>query len=290
MGQRGGTRERTRKLQGADQATAKRTAAQLLLGTTLRDTARRAVAVGTFSIEMSSPASIAALALAGFDFVVLDMEHSANDFTSLEPLLLAANAAGLAAIVRPCSASSDVIGKLLDMGAHGIMAAHVQSAAHARAIVAQTRFPPLGQRSFSPLSRFDALARPIQELDRAAYLILQIEGREALDDIESIAAVPGIDALFVGPYDLSLALGVAPDSREVIAAAKRVARAAPSDIALGVYIDDAVNCGAWASRGYNLQCVSFDGRMFANSARAIASGARRSIESRKKIVTSRSRQ
>jgi 2-keto-3-deoxy-L-rhamnonate aldolase RhmA len=255
-------------------------AASLLLGEQLRRKAARGCALGTFSIELSSPSSIAALALAGFDFVVLDMEHSPRDFATLEPLLLAAHAAGIAALVRPCGDSMDVIGKVLDMGAHGIMAPHVDSAARAREIVEQTRFPPLGRRSFSPLSRFDSLTEPLDQLNRATYLVLQIEGAEALERIDSIAAVPGVDAVFVGPYDLALSLGIPPNSAGVAKAAHKAVASVPTAVALGVYVDDPSTCGVWASHRFTLQCVSFDGRMFASGARAVLENARKSVGKR----------
>lgn len=251
-------------------------AKSLTLGEDLRRKVNSGFALGTFSIELPSPGSMATFALAGFDFVVLDMEHSSTDFTTLQTLIYAAHAVGLPALVRPCSESDGVIGKILDMGAHGIMAPHVDSPEKARAIVEQTRFPPLGARGFSPLSRFDALKRPVPMLDRATYLVVQIEGRKALDHVAEIAAVPGIDAVFVGPYDLSLSLGVAPDSPKLMAAARRAVKSVPDDIAMGIYLDDPAKSGAWASRRFALQCISFDGRMLANGARQVADRARHS--------------
>ncbi len=107
--------------------------------------------------------------------------------------------------------------------------------------------------------------------------MLQIEGRKALEQVGRIAAVPGVDAVFVGPYDLALSLGVPPGSSGVIAAAERIAKQVPAGVALGIYIDDPVTCGAWARRGFTLQCVSFDARMLASGARAVVDQARRSM-------------
>ena len=261
---------------------AQHSAASLLMGEALRRKVASGCALGTFSIELSSAGSIAALALAGFDFIVLDMEHSATDFSTLQTLILAAHAAGIAALVRPCSESAGVIGKILDMGAHGIMAPHVDTPARAREIVDQTRFPPRGRRGFSPLSRFDALEQPLLELDRSTYLVVQIEGRAALEQIDQIAAVPGIDAVFVGPYDLALSLGVPPNSSELINAARRATKSVPANVAMGIYVDDAATCGMWASRRFTLQCVSFDGRMLANGARLVIEQARKSVTGRRK--------
>src|SRR5262245_41410464 len=97
----------------------------LLLGNALRTKALQTCAIGTFLIELPTPSILSALSLAGFDFVVLDMEHSAIDFACLQPLITAAHAAGIAALVRPYADDAGQIGKLLDMGANGIMASHV---------------------------------------------------------------------------------------------------------------------------------------------------------------------
>ena len=164
------------------------------------------------------------MALAGFDFVVIDMEHSTVDFSRLEALIGAAHAAGLATLVRPWGEDVGLIGKVLDIGANGIMAPHVESPARARAIVEQARFAPLGNRGFSPLTKYDALGEPLRALGDATYVVAQIEGRQALANIAAIAAVPGIDAVFVGPYDLALSLGVPPGSPQVFAAAEELAQ------------------------------------------------------------------
>ena len=244
------------------------------LGAQLRRKAAAGWALGTFLIELPTPASLTALSLAGFDFVILDMEHSPTDFSMLAPLISAAHAVGIAALVRICGEDTGTIGKILDMGAHGIVAPHVDTAARARAIVEQARFPPRGRRGFSPLTRFDALQEPLTELDESTYVVVQIEGRKALDHVSDIAAVPGVDAVFVGPYDLALSLGVPPGSPPVFAVARRLAKSVPREVALGIYIDDPARCSAWAARRFALQCVSFDGRMLSDGARSVVERAR----------------
>ena len=246
----------------------------LCRGSRLRRRVQEGLALGTFVIEQPNPATLAALSLAGFDFVVLDMEHSAIGITALETLIAAGLAAGLVVLVRPMGEDPGLIGKVLDMGAHGIMAPHVDTPERAREVVRAARFSPLGNRGFSPLTRFDSLERPLQALEDSTYVIVQIEGKEALERAREIAAVPGIDTVFVGPYDLSLSLGVAPGSPEVSAAAERLARSVPDDISLGIYVDDPADSARWAEHRFTLQCVSFDGRMLADGARRVAARAR----------------
>jgi 2-keto-3-deoxy-L-rhamnonate aldolase RhmA len=262
-------------------AAARQLAQGLLLGEKLRRKARTDLALGTFLIELPCSATLSTLAVAGFDFVVLDLEHSAIDFSTLERLIRAAHAAGLAALVRPLGGELSAIGKILDLGANGIMAPHVDTAEKARRVVEQARFPPRGLRSFSPISRFDALEHPIRELDDATYVIVQIEGRKGIEQIGEIAAVPGLDAVFVGPYDLALSLNAPPGGAEVFAAAKAAARRLPEGISMGIYVDDPSTSAKWAASRFNLQCVSFDGRMLANGARAVVELARGKRASRR---------
>ena len=86
--------------------------------------------------------------------------------------------------------------------------------------------------------------------------------------------MPGIDAVFVGPYDLALSLGVAPGSPEVFEAAGRLARSVPRGPALGIYVDDPARSAEWAARRFTLQVIGFDGRMLASAARAVVAQAR----------------
>jgi len=253
---------------------AERIAGFLTLGRELRRKAAAGLALGTFVIECPVPATLNAFALAGFDFVVLDMEHSTVDFSRLELLITAGQASSLAMLVRPWGEDVGLIGKLLDMGANGIMAPHVDSPERARAIVEQARFAPEGNRGLCPLSKYDSLSEPLRMLDDSTYVVVQIEGRNAIDRIAEIAAVPGIDAVFVGPYDLAMSLGVAPGSTQVFAAAERMAEAVPRGPTLGIYIDDPARCGDWAARRFALQVVSFDGRMLSNGARTVVTQAR----------------
>jgi len=259
--------------------------AALLRGSDLRRLVRSGRALGTFLIELPTPTTLTSLAMAGFEFVVLDMEHSTIGTTVLESLIVAGHAAGLATLVRPCSRDPGLIGKILDMGAHGVMAPHVDTPERAREIVAAARFKPLGNRGFSPLSRFDALEHPLQALNEATYVAVQIEGRDALRRVAEIAAVPGIDAIFVGPYDLALSLGVTPGSADLFDVAARVAMDVPGSVSLGIYIDDPASCGDWAARRFALQCVSFDGRMLAQGARRVAERAIAAVAGRRPTPT-----
>jgi 2-keto-3-deoxy-L-rhamnonate aldolase RhmA len=265
-----------------ENAAAENIARALTLGSELRRKVSAGCALGTFVLENPAPATVSAMALAGFDYIIIDMEHSSVDFSTLEPLVAAAQACGLPTLVRPWGEDVGLIGKALDIGANGIMAARVESAERARTIVEQARFAPLGNRGFSPLTKYDALREPLRALDESTYVVLQIEGRRGIESIADIAAVRGIDAVFVGPYDLALSLGVPPGSPQVFNAAEQLAKSVPAHVGLGIYIDDPAKCADWSARRFALQCVSFDGRMLANGARSVVAQARQSMGRKEK--------
>jgi 2-keto-3-deoxy-L-rhamnonate aldolase RhmA len=254
-------------------------ARSLVSGNHLRSKVNAGWAMGTFVIDLPDPSTITALSLAGFEFVVLDMEHSSVDFSRLANLVNAARAAGLACLVRPWGRETGLIGKILDLGAHGIMAPHVNSPEVAKQIVDQARFAPLGHRGFSPLTKFDALEEPLSALQESTYVVVQLEGVAAIERASEISAVPGIDAVFVGPYDLALSLGVEPGSEAVFDVARKMAAKVPDQLGLGIYIDDPSTCGDWARNGFALQCVGFDGRMLSDAARSLTKRAREAVAS-----------
>lgn len=252
-----------------------RMASALTAGARLRELYRSRTVYGSFLIELSTPRAVRALALAGFDFLVIDLEHSSFDVERMSQLASEAQLLGLPAIVRVWTSDSGLIGKVLDAGANGVMVPHVASAAEAAEVVQAARYAPRGRRSMSPLISYAATPFPQTELGDEILIVLQIEGSQGLEACGSIAAVPGVDAIFVGVYDLSQSFGQPGDvsSPEVTAAVSRVA-ADTADTMLGIYVDDPALSGPLARQGFRLQCVSFDGRMLVDGARATLAAAR----------------
>ncbi len=239
------------------------------LGPRLVERSLAGLVIGTFIIEIPCAAAVRAVALAGFDFAVIDMEHSTLGYDALEPLVISAQAVGLAALVRVWGEDTGLIGKALEAGANGLLIPHVGSAGRARDIVRQTRFSPLGSRSFSPLTRYDGLGQSKADISARTIVIAQIEGVDGLAAAEEIAATPGIDGIFIGTHDLSSSLNVAIDDPAVALAASKVASRVPRSSVKGVYLDRPENSRMWCDLGFQLQCVSFDGRMLANAAASV---------------------
>jgi len=227
--------------------------------------------VGTFLIELPNVATIRILAMAGFSFVVVDLEHSTLNLATAEPLLAEARACGLSTLVRVPPDQLSLIGNALDAGANGVMVPHVDSVEQAERVVRHARFAPVGERGFSPLTIARSLDTPQSALNRGQIVVVQIEGRAGIANAGDIANVAGIDAVFVGPYDLAEALGTPSDidSVAVMDAAERIARSVPEGGLVGIYMDDPAKSTGWAKRGFRLQCVSFDGQMLANRAREV---------------------
>lgn len=202
---------------------------------------------------------------AGFDFVILDMEHGPVGFSGLQHLVRAAEVSGIISVVRTYDSSEMAIGKALDLGAKGIQVPQVRSASGAREVVKAARFFPDGERGvcrFVRAARYSATPRDeyFRKANRS-LVILQIEGTQAIDELDEILRVEGFDILFVGPYDLSQSLGVPgqvshPSVIEAIENITGKARAA--GVVLGVFCDTPESAALWRKAGIQYLSYSVD--------------------------------
>ena len=159
-----------------------------------------------------SPAIVEMVGYAGFDYVIIDLEHGPAGLETLENMLRAAQASGAASLVRlPGPIPSDIL-RVLDAGADGILVPGVETADEVRKVVGHAYYAPLGQRGISTVSRAAhyALANPQQYLASAAertVVMLMVESLSAMQQLEQMIAIDGVDGIFVGPNDLASALG-----------------------------------------------------------------------------------
>ena len=159
--------------------------------------------VGTF-LSLGSPALAELAAECGFDWVLLDLEHGCEGEWALPNQLRALRGSGTLGIVRVGAAGADLISRVLDWGADGIMVPHVNSVNEARQVVENLRYPPRGRRGVSRTVRAMGYGlRPMVEGAKEPVFLAQIETLEAVENAEAIAAVDGVSALFVGPADLT---------------------------------------------------------------------------------------
>jgi 4-hydroxy-2-oxoheptanedioate aldolase len=150
------------------------------------------------------------LANCGFDWLMFDTEHSALDPLTVLPLLQAVAPYPVHPIVRPTSLNPAEIKKLLDLGAQTLLVPYVQNAEEARLAADAVAYPPGGIRGVAGMtraSRYGAVPQYHQRAREQICLIVQVETRSALDDLDNILAVPGVDAVFIGPSDLGASLG-----------------------------------------------------------------------------------
>lgn len=168
--------------------------------------------IGTF-VGLQSANVAELMGHSGFDFVVIETEHNALDSAEIEHVLMAVGNTEAIPIVRIPSSDKVFIQKALDIGAMGIVVPSVKSAEEARNIVSATRFPPLGTRSWGPLRASKYTFDNEDYFNNAndnILVVLIVETVDAVNNLEQIADVPGIDVLFLGPWDMCLSLGLDP--------------------------------------------------------------------------------
>src|SRR5437868_1034322 len=190
------------------------------------------LALGTHTGGISDPQIVEIIGLAGFDAAFIDMEHTAFDLHDVTGMVMAAERAGITSIVRTPGFDPAFILRLLDQGVQGIQVPHVSDPATAREAVKAVRYPPQGERGMAAGSRAAefgkvALLDHMAQSNREILLACMIEDVEAIERIDEIAAVEGVDLLAVGPSDLSRSLGVSgqPDHPRLVAAIDRVREA-----------------------------------------------------------------
>lgn len=224
---------------------------------------------GSF-VSLPEPGIVEAIGYAGYDFVIIDMEHSPIDFGDLRCLLAAADAAGVASIVRVGTPDANPILRVLDTGALGVMVPHVRSVEDARAVVSACRYYPDGKRGVNSATRAAGFGLAdfgthVQASNREVLTIGLIEDPEGVDDITAIASVPGLNIVCPGPGDLSGALGVPgqPQHPTVQAAVQRVVDAVNAEpgLVLGYHIMAPAQLPRVQELGARFIIVSQDTRM-----------------------------
>jgi 2-keto-3-deoxy-L-rhamnonate aldolase RhmA len=179
-----------------------------------RQRLRTELCTGTF-LNLGSAASVEVAAAVGFDWLLIDLEHGNGSLADLRNMLLACRGSNSAPIVRLRSVETDDVKFVMDSGAAGIMFPFVNTAEEARRAVECMKYPPLGKRGVAGIIRATnyGLAWPkyFSEANSNSLVVVQIETPEAVANAAEIAAVPGVDVLFVGPLDLSVNLGCPND-------------------------------------------------------------------------------
>src|SRR3954469_15377844 len=236
--------------------------------------------IGTFSI-VAAPELIELAGLAGFDVVVLDMEHGAYEISNLGAHILAARAPGGAPGRWGRWSEAAFRGAALAAGAAGVLVPHVQSARDAAAVVEAARFPPEGGRGAHPWVRAAGYAATDDWHARAnedVAVIAMVEGKEGVAAVDEILATPGLDAVFLGPVDLAASLGLAGrlDHPQVVEAVRSVVeRAAAVGVAAACFSPAVEGARRWLDAGARLVTVGVDTQIVLPAFRSLVDGVRR---------------
>jgi 2-keto-3-deoxy-L-rhamnonate aldolase RhmA len=235
---------------------------------------------GAFA-SLGSPVATEILARAGFDWLIIDLEHGVGTESELLANLHAMGATRTAALVRPQSGERLRIGRALDLGAHGIMVPRIDLPEQAREAVSFMRYPPDGTRGLALSTRGAGLGErshaDVGSINPQVFGIIQIESPSAVEHAAEIAAIDGVDVLFVGPADLSHSLGIPGgfDDPRYLAALERVATAAEAaGVAAGILLKDAVAVPRHRDLGYRFIGIGSDGGFIASGARAVLAAVR----------------
>ncbi len=231
------------------------------------------VIVGTF-VKTPHPAVVEILGRSGLDYLVLDAEHAPFDRTSIDLCLLAGQACACPVLVRVPSATPEWIMASLDSGAAGIMAPHIGSADEAVAVARMMRYAG-GERGFSPSPRAGDygkrnIAAQLRLAPAETVLVCQIEDRGGVEAAASIAAVDGVDALFVGPADLAVSLGLDSSAGEqVTALCRQTMQAAVGNARSGLFIPGKNGISDWQDRGATMFVSGSDQVLLRDGARKL---------------------
>ncbi|MFE0491075.1 HpcH/HpaI aldolase family protein [Streptomyces griseoaurantiacus] len=241
--------------------------------------------LGTW-IKLSSPESVEIMAYAGFDFVVIDLEHTTLNLGAASTHIAMARALGVDPLVRVPDHGLSVIQRVLDAGAAGVVVPHVDTVQQARAVVRATCFPPRGDRGSGGTSRAGRWGL----LPRADYLeygneqvlcVVQLESEEAIRNTREILALDGVGAAFVGTADLSMSMGVAAGSDEVDRlATSALTAAAAAGVPIGTASATSDQARAALARGYDYVVVSNDTSILASGGRAIVNALKAPVAER----------
>jgi 4-hydroxy-2-oxoheptanedioate aldolase len=235
-------------------------------------------------LSLGSAITAEIMGLAGYDWALIDLEHGAGGEREALTQIQALEATPAAAVVRVESSARQRAHRVLDLGACGVMFPRINSAGEAREAVSAMRYPPQGVRGVAFSNRACAFGSNFLSYMEAApstlFSIIQIETPQAVANVDSIAAVDGVDVLFIGPSDLSHSLGILgqfehPDYRDAID--KTAAAAARHRKVTGILLPKPDDLAFYRERGFTFLASGSDGVLLNNAARALTARLRATV-------------
>jgi len=235
--------------------------------------------------KTSDPGIIEVLGHAGFDFIILDMEHGPSNLETIQNLIRAAEIAEIISIVRVSAGDYEMISKVLDVGADGVQVPQVSTPQAVERALRSAKFAPLGERGVCRFVRAAGYSSTEKnnyfQQANDALLIIQLEGKEALQNLNEILKVKGPDIIFIGPYDLSQSLGFTGDIEHplVIEKTKEIVKACINQgIAVGNFTESPTQTGFWTRQGLRYMSFSVDMGMMYNASRDLVRELHRECE------------
>jgi 2-keto-3-deoxy-L-rhamnonate aldolase RhmA len=218
---------------------------------------------GTF-LNLGSALATEVVALSGFDWLLVDLEHGAGGEEALVGQILAGAVHDVPVLVRTETAERIRVGHVLDLGTCGVMFPRLNTPEEVTTALQHLWYPPKGDRGIAGFNRarqFGSDGRSSEQVNEEILSIIQIETLPALSDVDKIAAIPGVDVLFVGPSDLSAAMGIPGqfDAPELLAALTRVVDACQREkVAAGILTADPGRVSGLQAMGFNFIAVGSD--------------------------------
>ncbi|PSM49660.1 aldolase [Chroococcidiopsis sp. CCALA 051] len=238
------------------------------------------VVLGLFT-NCAYPAFIEICGHAGLDFVVIDLEHGSLNTLIAEDLCRAADCVELAPIIRVSQNNPAQIQRALDVGSAGVQVPQIETKADAEAVVKGAKFSPLGARGLSLYTRAGvytaAGTQRIEQLNETSLVVVQVEGKQGIDNLAEIASVPHIDVIFLGPYDLSQSLGIAGqvrDPRVVELMRTGVETIRQAGKAAGTFADTPEIAQQWIATGVQFVALGVDVGVFLRACQALVKAVR----------------
>lgn len=231
-------------------------------------------------ISIPSPELVEIVSRTGFDWLFFDLEHSAMGFETLQNLLRCVSDSCYAAVRVP-EATSAYVAKVLDAGAEGVIFPRISTEEQARKAVSFCKYPPLGNRGVG-LSRAQGYGNTFSEYLKVANervaCILQIEDKQGAANVSRISAVEGVDALFVGPYDLSMSMGIPGEVTHdrIIRIIREIPEASSKDVGFGILATDIASIKEYTGLGYSLMACGIDSQLLNAGARQLLNAVKNS--------------
>jgi len=217
-------------------------------------------------MKFTDPAAAEVMGFAGFDFIIIDAEHGPISMQSAQNMIRAAETANITPVIRVANNDEALILRALDIGAQGIEIPQINNKSQAIKAVRSVKYAPQGERgvcryvraaNYSSMDKFEYF----KSANNETMIIAHIEGVEGINNLDEILSVPGIDVIFIGPYDLSQSLGVPGQVNNSLVVEKMkevVSKCKQNKVAVGTFADDVETAKFWVSLGVQYMSFSVD--------------------------------